>query len=203
MPEIEAGPIAGMWVFTPKQNGDDRGLFLEWYKADVVGPAVGRRLPLAQANHSVSKRGVVRGVHFALVPPGQAKYLYCPQGRLRYISVDIRVGSPTFGQSVSTILDDVDRRAVYMAEGLGSAFTVLSESASLVYLCSTPYTPTREFTVNPLDVDLAIAWEVDEPVLSPRDAEAPSLKQAEADGILPTWAACQSWYERIQTLDAT
>jgi dTDP-4-dehydrorhamnose 3,5-epimerase len=203
VPEIEAGPIAGMWVFTPKQNGDDRGIFLEWYKADVVAQAVGRRIPLAQANHSVSRRGVVRGVHFALVPPGQAKYLYCPQGQIRYVSIDIRVGSPTFGQSVSTILDDVDRRAVYMAEGLGSAFTVLSETASLMYICSTPYTPTREFTVDPLDADLAIDWGIAEPVLSPRDAEAPSLKEAEAEGILPTWAACASWYERIQTLDAT
>ena len=92
-------------------------------------------------------------------------------------------------------LDDVDRRAVYVAEGLGHGFTALSATASLVYLCTTPYAPTREHTIDPLDADLSVDWGVESPVLSPRDAEAPSLAEVRAAGTLPSWEACLAWYE--------
>src|SRR6266542_4102451 len=144
--------ISGAWEMTPVQHGDPRGLFLEWYSVDAFTEAVGRPLRLAQANISVSAHGVVRGVHYADVPPGQAKYVTCTRGAVLDVIVDIRVGSPTFGRWEAVQLDDTDRRAIYVAEGLGHAFCALTD------LCSETYNPQRERAVHPLDRDLAIGW---------------------------------------------
>ena len=189
--------IAGSWVATPVQHSDDRGTFLEWFRADLIADATGHRLDTVQANLSRSARGVVRGVHFADVPPGQAKYVTCVRGSVVDVVVDLRVGSPTFGRSVPVPLDDVDRRGVLLAEGLGHAFMALTDDALVSYLCSTPYSPTREHGVHPLDPDLALPWPADvPPLLSPKDEAAPSLSEAVRTGLLPTWEACQEWYVR-------
>ncbi|HEX2849303.1 MAG TPA: dTDP-4-dehydrorhamnose 3,5-epimerase family protein [Acidimicrobiales bacterium] len=192
--DVEPLQIPGAWLFTPKQWPDGRGVFLEWYKAEVVAEVTGAPMPVLQANNSVSKRGVVRGIHFADVPPGQAKYVYCPRGAILDVIVDIRVGSPTFGRWTSVVIDDEERRAVLISEGLGHAFVALTDDASLTYLCSTPYNPQREHTVSPLDADLAIDWGVDEPLMSDRDTAAPSLAEARDAGLLPSFEACQAWY---------
>ena len=186
-------PIAGAWEVVPAQHGDGRGLFMEWYRFDRLAEAVGHPLRLAQANLSVSARDVVRGIHFADVPPGQAKYVTCARGAVVDVVVDLRVGSPTFGQWEQVLLDDDDRRAVYIAEGLGHGFCALSDAATLTYLCSETYAPGREHSVHPLDPDLAIDWPAGTPVLSDRDAAAPSLSQARADGLLPDYQQCLKW----------
>jgi dTDP-4-dehydrorhamnose 3,5-epimerase len=187
--------IDGAWEFTPRSFGDDRGVFLEWFKTDVLTEAIGHPLTIAQANQSVSAQGVVRGLHFAAVPPSQAKYVYCTQGAVLDIVVDIRVGSPTFGEWDAVRLDDVDRRAVYVAEGLGHAFMALVDGSAVTYLCSTPYTPSREFGTNPLDAELGLPWPPDiTPILSEKDATAPTLREAEAEGLLPTYTACREFY---------
>ena len=113
---------------------------------------------LAQANCSVSAAGVLRGIHFSDVPPGQAKYVTCVRGAALDVVVDIRVGSPTFGQWDSVLLDDVDRRQIYLAEGLGHAFMSLADDTTVVYLCSTGYAPGREHGVHPLDPAIGIEW---------------------------------------------
>jgi dTDP-4-dehydrorhamnose 3,5-epimerase len=191
--------IDGAWEFTPKTFADDRGVFLEWFKADVVRDTVGRELTVAQANQSVSARGVVRGIHFAAVPPGQAKYVYCPKGAVLDVVVDVRVGSPTFGEWDAVRLDEADRKAVYIAEGLGHAFMALTDGSTLTYLCSTGYDPQREFGTDPLEADLRLPWPDDiTPLLSPKDASAPSLREAEARGILPTMAECQELYRSLR-----
>ncbi len=194
--EVEPLPIPGGYVFTPTQHADDRGVFLEWYRSDSVAAATGRPLPVAQANHSVSNRGVVRGIHYAEVPPGQAKFVYCPRGAVLDVIVDIRVGSPTFGSWTSVRLDDVERRAVYVTEGLGHAFAALDDGSSVAYLCSTSYTPGREHSVQALDPAVGIEWPIAAPTLAPRDAAAPTLAEAEAAGLLPLWSDCVSWYEQ-------
>jgi dTDP-4-dehydrorhamnose 3,5-epimerase len=189
--------IDGAWEFTPQAFGDERGVFLEWFKADVLAEAVGHRLAIAQANQSVSARGVVRGLHFAAVPPGQAKYVYCPQGAVLDVVVDIRVGSPTFGEWDAVRLDEIDRRAVYVAEGLGHAFMSLREGSVVTYLCSTAYAPGREFGANPLDPELGLPWPSDiRPILSDKDAAAPTLRDAESRGLLPTHRDCMEFYAR-------
>jgi dTDP-4-dehydrorhamnose 3,5-epimerase len=185
--------IGGAWEIVPAQHGDQRGLFLEWYKADRLAEAVGHPLPLAQANMSVSARGVVRGIHFADVPPGQAKYVTCVRGAVLDVVADLRTGSPTFGEWEAIRLDDDDRRAVYLSEGLGHGFCAITADATLAYLCSEGYAPQREHAVHPLDPDLAIKWPADEPVLSERDAAAPALAAARSDGLLPRYEACMGW----------
>ncbi|WP_204073566.1 dTDP-4-dehydrorhamnose 3,5-epimerase [Planotetraspora phitsanulokensis] len=191
--------IDGAWCHTPRIHTDHRGAFLESFKAAEVEEAVGHRLNLAQVNCSVSAKGVLRGVHFADVPPGQAKYVTCVSGSILDVVVDVRVGSPTFGAWEAVTLDDESRRALYIAEGLGHAFLTLSEQATVVYLCSEPYAPGREHGVNPLDTGLGIEWPADiEPILSDKDAQAPSLKEALDSGLLPDYETCVAFYEKLK-----
>jgi dTDP-4-dehydrorhamnose 3,5-epimerase len=187
----QALAVPGAFVLTPAVHADERGAFLEWYRADVVASAGGRPIPLAQANLSVSRAGVLRGLHFSQVPPGQAKYVTCVRGAVLDAVVDLRVGSPTFGTCDVVRLDDRDRRAVHLAEGLGHAFWALEDGSTVVYACSTGYDPGREHGVDPLDPALAIPWPDGEPVLSAKDAAAPSLEQALERGILPRWEDCR------------
>ena len=184
---MEALGIEGAWVFTPSVHGDDRGVFLEAFRGAEFAADLGYRLDVAQVNTSVSRRGVIRGIHYADVPPGQAKYVSCVSGSVLDVIVDLRVGSPTFGQWDSVQLDDVDRRAVYISEGLGHGFCTLSESATLSYFCSETYNPTGEHTLHPLDPDLAITWPAEAPQFSARDEAAPSLAELLAAGALPSY----------------
>lgn len=181
--------IEGAWEITPELRGDPRGVFAEWYRFDRIEEAVGHPLRLAQANLSTSARGVVRGIHFAQVPPGQAKYVTCIRGALLDFVVDLRTGSPTFGRWESVSLDDTERKAVYIAEGLGHGFCSLADDTTVAYLCSEVYNPAREFAVHPLDPELAIAWPEESPVLSARDAAAPALAEAMEQGLLPAYFA--------------
>lgn len=197
--DVEPLKVSGAWSFTPKQWPDPRGVFLEWYKAGPVEQAVGHRLDVQQANHSVSSRGTLRGVHFADLPPSQAKYVYCTRGAVLDVVVDIRVGSPTFGASDSVLLDADDRRAVYLSEGLGHAFLALSDDTNITYLVSAPYAPTREHGISPLDPALGLPWPDDvELLLSDKDAAAPTLAQAREQGLLPGYADCQAFYEGLR-----
>lgn len=191
--------IPGCFQFIPGQHRDDRGTFLEWFRADEFAQAVGHRLTVAQANHSVSGLGVLRGLHYALVPPGQAKYVYCPYGAVLDLAVDIRSGSPSFGNYDAVRLDDVDRAAVYLPEGIGHAFVSLAESSMLTYLCSTGYEPDREQAIDPLDPELGLPWPDDlELVLSARDRAAPGLAAAGAEGLLPSYDDCERRYRSLR-----
>lgn len=186
--------IDGSWRFTPRVHADARGSFLEAFRAaELPHP-----LNVAQVNCSVSRAGTLRGVHFADVPPGQAKYVMCVSGRVMDVVVDLRVGSPTFGRWESVILDDETRAAVLVAEGLGHAFMALSEQATVIYLCSESYNPEREHGIDPLDPALGIAWPSDvKPLLSDKDAKAPSLEEALAAGLLPDYRRCEEFYATL------
>lgn len=191
--------ISGAFEVTPKQHGDRRGVFLEWFRSDRLSEAIGHGLAVAQVNLSVSARGVVRGIHFASVPPGQAKYVTCVSGQVLDVVVDLRTGSPTYGCWDSVVLDDVERRAVYLAEGLGHGFCAISESATVTYLCSQPYNPDREHAVNAFDTDLGIDWGTTEVTTSERDGRAPALAEVRAAGILPGHAECASYIDGLRT----
>ena len=183
--------ISGLWRFDPVLRPDDRGVFLESFKESVFVETVGHSFDLAQMNISVSRAGTVRGVHFADVPPGQAKYVQCFSGKILDIVVDIRVGSPTFGQYEAIELDADSRSGLYISVGLGHAFCALSDSATVGYLCSEGYSPEREHGIHPLDPDLALPWpEGEHSVLSPKDAAAPPLAEAIASGLLPQYREC-------------
>jgi dTDP-4-dehydrorhamnose 3,5-epimerase len=192
--------IEGAWEITPRQFADPRGVFLESYNEGPFAGAIGHRLSVAQTNISVSALGAVRGIHFADVPPGQAKYVTCVTGAVFDVVVDIRVGSPTFGRWDGVVLDDVDRRAVYLSEGLGHAFMSLAEGTAVTYLCSIPYNPGREHEIHPLDPEIGIDWPSAardgspiRPQLSAKDAAGPTLFELRDAGLLPTAEAVRLW----------
>lgn len=199
--EIRELAVRDSYVLDLVAHGDSRGLFVEWFRADVLGEATGYRFPLAQANHSVSARGALRGVHCAQVPPGQAKYVYCPAGAVLDVVVDLRVGSPTFGAHDAVRLESDRPRAVFVPEGVGHAFVALAPATSVAYLVSTPYAPEREFGIHPLDPELALPWPPDlEFELSAKDRSAPSLAEARASGLLPSMDACAARYAELRSL---
>jgi dTDP-4-dehydrorhamnose 3,5-epimerase len=191
--------IDGAWLFTPQIHGDRRGSFLEWFREAEFRADVGYHLQVAQANCSLSSRGVIRGIHFADVPPGQAKYVTCASGAILDVVVDLRVGAPTFGRWQAVQLDDEARQAVYLGEGLGHAFVALSDQATVMYLCSTSYSPAREHGVHPLDPAIGISWPAGmDTVLSEKDAAAPSLAEAQAAGLLPDYRDCEAYLAKLR-----
>lgn len=198
--EIQSLKIANSFVVTPKLHRDDRGVFFEWYRADELRDAVGHALNLRQANGSVSRKGVVRGIHFAQLYPGQAKFVTCPFGAVLDFVIDLRVGSPTFGEWESVVLDDVDRRAAYLAEGLGHAFVSLTENAVVNYLVSDVFHPEREHGITPLDTNIGLAFPADigELSLSEKDTAAPTLEDLMDSGLLPSWDDTQALYATLR-----
>jgi dTDP-4-dehydrorhamnose 3,5-epimerase len=202
---IEETKIPGAFSVTPQQHRDDRGVFLEWFRSDRFVEQTGHRFTIAQANCSVSAAGTIRGIHFAQLPPSQAKYVACPSGAILDVVVDVRVGSPTFGQWDAVLLDDQDRRALYLAEGLGHAFIALQDGTVVNYLCSTPYAPGREHGVHPLDPAIGIDWPTvgrdGSPLthsLSPKDDQAPPLADLVDSGLLPTYAEAQEYVDSLR-----
>ncbi len=186
--------IPGAWEITPAVHGDSRGLFFEWLTDRGFTAFAGHHLDVRQANCSVSSAGVLRGLHFAQLPPSQAKYVTCMHGSVFDVVVDIRVGSPTFGRWDSVLLDDKDHRTIYISEGLGHGFLALQDNSTVMYLCSAEYDPQREHTICATDPTLAIDWPLvggAAPCLSDRDAAAPSLDEVRASGLLPTWEQTQ------------
>ena len=193
--------IEGAWVYEPRVYDDDRGSFAEAFRGAEFAADLGYRLDVAQVNCSVSRRGVIRGIHYADVPPGQAKYVTCVAGAILDVIVDLRTDSPSFGKWEAVRLDSITRRAVFLAEGLGHAFTALTDGATALYLCSTPYAPGREHGVHPLDPAIGIAWPTDEgwaPVLSEKDAAAPTLEEALAAGQLPRYEDCAAYQDALR-----
>lgn len=197
--------VPGAFEITPQQFGDPRGLFFEAFKAGPFADAVGHPLDLQQANCSVSAAGVLRGIHFADVPPSQAKYVMCAKGAVLDVVVDIRVGSPTFGTWDAVLLDDVDRRAVYVSEGLGHAFMSLEDGSTVVYLCSSGYAPGREHGIHPLDPALNIQWPTTArdgtpitPQLSEKDEASPTLAEASAQNLLPALDAVREYLTSLR-----
>lgn len=191
---IEPLSIDGAWEVTPRKFGDPRGLFMEAFRSELLAEVIGHRFDLQQQNLSVSAAGVLRGVHFADVPPGQAKYVSCAQGAIFDVVVDIRVGSPTFGAWDAVVLDDVERRAVYVGEGLGHAFVALEDNSVVTYLCSAGYNPAGEHGIHPLDPDIGIEFPTTardgsplEFTLSDKDSAAPSLAEAADANLLPDY----------------
>lgn len=194
--QIRELSIPDAFEITPKQHADDRGVFLEWYRFDKLAEVVGHPLSLAQGNTSVSKKGTVRGIHFAEIPPSQAKYVTATHGAVMDFIIDIRLGSPTFGQWDSVLLDDINRRAVYISEGIGHCFVALTDNATVSYLVNATFNAEREHGITPLDetIGLNFGLAASELLLSPKDLAAPSLAEAAEAGILPTWEQAKAYY---------
>ena len=191
--------IPDTFEISPQQHPDDRGLFLEWYKSELLAESIGYAPKIVQGNTSVSKRGTVRGIHFADLPPSQAKYVTAMQGAVMDFVIDIRVGSPTFGEWDSVLLDDVERKAIYISEGIGHCFVALTENATVSYLVTAPFNAPREHGITPLDpgVGLEFGIPVDDLLLSAKDLAAPTLQEAADNGMLPTWSEAKAFYSEL------
>jgi dTDP-4-dehydrorhamnose 3,5-epimerase len=191
--DIRPLAIEGAWEITPRQFPDPRGVFAEGFRADHLAKHIGHEMPVRQTNISVSTAGALRGIHYSDVPPSQAKYVTAVSGSFVDVIVDIRVGSPTFGQWDSVLLDTLDRRAVYLSEGLGHALACL-EDGTAVYLCSEVFAPSREHGLTPVDEALALRFpEGFTPILSDKDAAAPTLAEAREQGVLPGYEDCLAY----------
>jgi dTDP-4-dehydrorhamnose 3,5-epimerase len=192
--------VPGAWEITPQVHRDERGTFTEWFTESAFGAMTGHRFDLRQANCSVSAAGVLRGLHFAQLPPGQAKYVTCVRGAVFDVVVDIRVGSPTYGHWDSVLLDDIDHRSTYICEGLAHGFLALQDQSTVMYLCSTPYAPQREHTIAATDPAIGIEWPLPaaQLLLSGRDATAPTLAEVRESGLLPTWDETQTFIDGLR-----
>ncbi|KNB52164.1 dTDP-4-dehydrorhamnose 3,5-epimerase [Streptomyces caatingaensis] len=196
---VEKLDVEGAFAFSPPVYRDERGLFTSPFREDVFAGAVRDRLfPVRDVSHNVSARGVLRGVHYTAAPPGRAKYVYCPHGRVLDFLVDLRAGSPTFGRYHAGELGGDDGRALYVPVGVGHAFLALEDASVVVYLMSEGYVPGREHAVDCLDPALGLPLpDGVTPVRSPRDLAAPALEEAAERGLLPDYTACREAEDRL------
>jgi dTDP-4-dehydrorhamnose 3,5-epimerase len=165
-------------VIEPQVFKDDRGFFLQSYHEKQFWDA-GLQVTFVQDNHSSSKRGTLRGLHYQLKHP-QGKLVRVVSGEVFDVAVDIRQGSPTFGKWVGDVLSAENKKQLYVPQGFAHGFCVLSETADFLYKCTDFYTPGDEYGVRWDDPDININWPIENPVLSAKDEAAPSLKDAKA-----------------------
>jgi len=171
--------LDGVLEIEPDVFGDHRGFFVETFRAETLAEA-GVEVTFVQDNHSRSRRGTLRGLHFQTAP-GQAKLVRCARGAIFDVAVDLRRTSSTYGRWAGFMLDDESMREVFVPAGFAHGFCVLSEIADVVYKCSSYYDQTTESEISYDDPDLAIAWPAEvEPIVSERDANAPRLADVAA-----------------------
>lgn len=182
---IDTG-IPGLVVIEPKSFGDARGFFLETY-AETRYQEAGVTPRFVQANHSRSRRGVLRGLHYQLVQP-QGKLVYVARGAVYDVAVDVRRGSPTFGRHYGLVLDDQNHRQMYVPPGFAHGFVVLSEECDFLYQVTDYYHPASEQGIAWNDPALGIEWPIADVLLSDKDRVHPNLADQDPDR-LPVWDA--------------
>jgi dTDP-4-dehydrorhamnose 3,5-epimerase len=165
--------LDGVLLLEPAVHGDERGFFVETFRANVWGE-LGIDVEFVQDNHSRSRRGTLRGMHFQ-TDPGQAKLVRCARGQILDVVVDLRRDSDTFGRWDGHELDDANLRQLWVPVGFAHGFCVLSEEADVVYKCSSYYDPATEAGIAYDDPDVGIAWPDLELLVSERDRSAPRL----------------------------
>ena len=166
-------------LIEPKVFEDERGFFFESFNQKKFEDAIGRELRFLQDNHSKSRKGVLRGLHYQLAPCAQEKLVRVVRGEVFDIAVDIRRSSPTFGQWIGEILSTENKRQLWIPQGFAHGFFTLSETAEILYKASNEYVPHLERTIRWDDKILSIEWPTQTPLLSPRDQRGQSLSDAE------------------------
>jgi dTDP-4-dehydrorhamnose 3,5-epimerase len=186
--EIEPLAIDGAWICRSKVHSDKRGEFQEWFKKDEIHSNTGFDFSVLQANLSHSRFGSVRGIHYSLATKGQAKWVTCMAGAIQDVILDIRSSSPTFGKHISVNLEAGSGKAILIEPKLGHGFISLEDNTLVAYLVSSPYSPSEEFEINPMDPELGIDWglSTEQLVVSEKDRAAPSLMQRKSQGNIPS-----------------
>ena len=167
--------LEGLALIEPQVHGDERGFMVESFSRDRWRE-LGVGVDFVQHNHSRSRKGTLRGIHFQ-TEPGQAKLIRCARGEILDVAVDLRRSSPTFGHWEAWVLDDVRHRQLFVPVGFGHGFAVLSEEADVAYQVSSYYDPKTESGIAWDDPEISVDWQVEEPLLSARDKTAPKLAE--------------------------
>ena len=174
--------LPGVLLIEPTVYGDERGFFLERFHTERYRERAGITLPFVQDNHSRSRRGTLRGLHFQVRHP-QGKLVECVHGSVYDVVVDVRAGSPTFGRWHGVELSDVNHWQLWVPPGFAHGFCVLSEEADFLYKCTDVYRPDDEGGMRWDDPDLGIAWPIDEPLLSAKDRRLPRLCELRPEAL--------------------
>jgi dTDP-4-dehydrorhamnose 3,5-epimerase len=175
--KVTLAPLEGLLVIEPKIFGDSRGFFMETYSRERYR-AAGITEDLLQDNLSLSRRGVLRGLHFQNPAP-QGKLVYVLQGAVFDVAVDLRRSSPTFGKWYGTTLTDENKKQLWLPPGFAHGFCVTSETALFTYKCSAYYAPENEHTIRYDDPDIGIEWPIADPLLSDKDRNAKGLVESD------------------------
>lgn len=180
MEVIETG-ISGVIILKPRVFEDSRGYFFESYSKKIFDELVGA-VDFVQDNQSKSSRGVIRGLHFQRPPFTQAKLVRCVSGTVLDVAVDLRKGSPTFGNYVAVELSEENKLQFFVPRGFAHGFAVLSETAVFQYKCDNYYAPEADGGISPLDPDLGIDWRIDiaDAILSEKDTKHPLFKDLDS-----------------------
>jgi len=178
--------LPGVLLIEPMVFEDDRGFFLETYHAQKY-KEIGLTQVFVQDNHSHSRRGTLRGLHYQLNHP-QGKLVYVITGEIFDVVVDIRPGSPTFGRWLGTTLSAENKRQLFVPEGFAHGLCVLSETADVMYKCTDLYAPGDEYGILWSDPTIDIVWPMENPILSEKDAKNPTLKDVPEE-CLPLYDA--------------
>lgn len=172
--------IPDVILFEPRVFGDERGFFYESFNDREFAEAVGRSVTFVQDNHSRSRKGVLRGLHYQLPPHAQGKLVRVVAGEVFDVAVDIRKGSPFFGKWVGEILSEDNKRQLWIPPGFAHAFLTLSDSADFLYKTTDFYAPVAERCILWNDPAIGIAWPVGgEPLVSAKDAKGARLGEAD------------------------
>ena len=179
--DIKETNLPGVLILEPKVFTDDRGYFLETWNSTRYEQA-GIPGPFVQDNISFSKQGILRGLHFQY-PQSQGKLIQVLSGEVLDVIVDIRVGSPTYSQWVAEVLSESNHRQMYVPPGFAHGYCVTSETALFSYKCTDFYNPATEHGIIWNDPDIGIEWPIEQPVLSPKDAVYPRLKDLSPENV--------------------
>jgi dTDP-4-dehydrorhamnose 3,5-epimerase len=171
--------LPGVLLIEPQVFDDDRGFFLETYHRKKYAEW-GIEGVFVQDNHSNSRKGTLRGLHYQLQHP-QAKLIYVVSGEIFDVAVDIRRGSPTFGQWTGTILSGENKYQLYVPEGFAHGFCVLSETVHVMYKCTDLYAPGDEYGILWSDPTINIVWPIENPILSKKDSQNPKVREISED----------------------
>ena len=171
--------IPDVWIIEPKVHGDERGYFVETFRQDRFEDALGYKVNFIQDNESKSSKGVLRGLHFQLAPYAQSKLVRVIEGVVLDVAVDIRRGSPTFGQHVAVELSGINKKQLFIPRGFAHGFVVLSDTATFSYKVDNYYSPESDRGLAFDDVDLNIDWRLNKQqlLLSHKDTQQPQLKE--------------------------
>ena len=167
--------IPDVLIFEPKVFGDERGFFFESFNQKIFEEAVGRKVEFVQDNHSKSRKGVLRGLHYQLEPYAQGKLVRCVVGEVFDVAVDIRKSSPTFGKWVGVNLSAENKRQLWIPEGFAHGFLTLKDNTEILYKTTSYYSPEYERSIKWNDEDLVIKWPNDPCVISHKDSLAQSF----------------------------